>query len=111
MAPYTNTWQYEDNGFNRHNFVKRAKAFDHVIFPSCARRVSLQRGYGYGHLIAGTINPTLRIFRLFLNKVIDARDAKAYYISTRAFYRFLYLIDYPDIDIETLRLLEENAHA
>ena len=95
---------YEDIGFDRHNYVKRAKAFDHVIFASCARRIILQKGFGYGHLVAGTLNPTLHIFRVFLKKVIVANDAKAYYISMCAFYKFLMLIDYP-IPPEELNLM------
>ena len=100
----------EEIGFDRHNFVKRAKAFDHVIFASCARRIILQRGFGYGYLITGTLNPTLRIFRVFLKKVIAANDAKAFYICMCAFYKFLMLIDYPIDDIKQEELLLLGEH-
>ncbi|MDD5387632.1 MAG: hypothetical protein PHQ22_10605, partial [Sulfuricurvum sp.] len=36
-----------------------------------------------------------RIFKIFLAKVRNAQDAKAYYICMCAFYKFLMLIDYP----------------
>ncbi len=85
----------DSDGFDKHQLTKRARAFDHVIFASCARRIILQKGFGYGHLVAGTMNPTLRIFKIFLAKVRNAQDAKAYYICMCAFYKFLMLIDYP----------------
>ena len=77
------------------NWVKRAKAFDHIIFASCARRVILQKKFGYGHLIVSTINPVLKIFRTFLTKVKRAENVKAYYICMTSFYKFLSLIEYP----------------
>jgi len=99
----------DSGGFDKHQWTKRAHAFDHVIFASCARRIILQKGFSYGHLVAGTMNPTLRIFKVFLAKVRDAQDAKAYYICMCAFYKFLLLIDYPmdDIKQEEQILLEE----
>ena len=87
-------WNQSVYGYDRFQYIKRAKAFNNVIFPSCARRVILQKKYGYGHLIAGTLNPTLKIFKVFLKKIKTAKDGKAYYISMNAFYKFLHLIKY-----------------
>ncbi len=89
------TWNQHPSGFNRSQLIKRANTFNHTIFPSCARRIILQKRFGYGHLVAGTLNPTIKIFRVFLIKVKHAQDAKAYYISMVAFYKFLHLIEYP----------------
>lgn len=108
MATNTNTWENEIEGFDRHQWTKRAYAFDHVIFASCARRVILQKQFGYGHLVAGTMNPVLKMFCVFLKKVIAANDAKAYFISMKAFYKFLMLIEYPTPETNEMLLLEET---
>ena len=102
----------EEIGYDRHQYVKRAYAFEHIIFPSCARRIILQREYGYGYMVSHTMNGTLKIFKAFLVKVRKDKNAKAYFICMRAFYNFLILINYPIPETnEMLLLLEENEHA
>lgn len=85
----------ENDEYDKLKLLKRAHAFEHVIFPSCARRVILQRKYGYGNLIPGTINPVIKIFAVYIRKARKAEHAKAYYVAMVAFMKFLQIIEYP----------------
>jgi len=80
--------------FDRHNWLKRSRAFEHVIFPSCARRVILQKRYGYHNMIAPTLNAMFKILKVFVQKLIAHEAYKAYYVLRIAFFKFLDLIGY-----------------
>ncbi len=96
--------------FDKHYWTKRSLAFKNIIFPSCARRIILQKKYGYGHMVAPTMNGMLKTLKPFVKKLIRNNEYKAYYIVLIAFYEFLGLIEYPYPE-ETLPILLENGGA
>jgi len=84
----------DDGGYDRHQWMKRARAFKHTIFPSCARRIILQKHYGYGFMADSTLVGMLKILKPFIKKLLDHAHIKAYNYVMDAFIDFLVLIEY-----------------
>lgn len=80
--------------YDRKQWVKRALAFEHVIFPSAARRIVLQRHHGYNTEARETFAQVIRVLRPFQIKVMEAEHAKAYFILACAFRKFLARVGY-----------------
>ena len=85
----------DDGGYDKHHWMKRARAFKYTIFPSCARRIILQKHYGYGFMADSTMIGMLKILKPFIKKLIDHEHIKAYNYTMTAFIDFLVLIEYP----------------
>lgn len=63
-------------GYDRHEWLKRARAFEHTIFPSCTRRIVLQKKYGFGHMVSPTLIGVMKIFVPFICKVKNTNMQK-----------------------------------
>lgn len=84
----------QNEGYDKHQWMKRARAFRMTIFPSCARRIILQKHYGYGYMADATLKGMMRILKQFVKKLIDHEHIRAYNYTMTAFIEFLILIEY-----------------
>lgn len=85
----------DEYGYDKKEWLKRARAFDKIIFPSCSRRIVLQKNHE-PCLIAPTMAGMMKVLRPFMQKLIEAEDAKAFYVLREAYIKFLKNIKYVD---------------